>query len=162
MRKFIQISIGLLGFWGVCASLEASAGTYGDLAGRAVSPRGAPVYIPAAMGTPTNLGGQPMSFGPAVGGYYETGVYPPPSFGYPFATYPMPEYTPYARSQHLPPPQLQAWSFSQLRTTTNPYFGWGLYTPYMWVPWSTPLSSWSNAVTSEWWRTRALGPNGNW
>ncbi|MGV6820500.1 MAG: hypothetical protein ACWA5T_08385 [Parvularcula sp.] len=158
MRYFIQISICLLGCWGT----GGFAGTYGDLAGRAVSAQGAPVYIPVAVGPSSYPSGNPMGSGPAGRSGFADGFYPPPSFGYPFATYPMPEYTPYAQAQRLPPPQLQTWSYSQLRTTTNPYFGWGLYTPYLWMPWSTPLTSWSNAVTSEWWRTRALGPTGNW
>ncbi len=61
----------------------------------------------------------------------------------------------------LPRGQLQLETFGQINSTTDPFNPWGLSTPFMFVPWSTPLSGWTNAQTWNWWRERsgALPPN---
>lgn len=57
---------------------------------------------------------------------------------------------------------LPAWSFGQINAMSNPYNPWGLSTPFMYVPWSTPMSGWTNAATWNWWRERSGAPPGNW
>lgn len=59
------------------------------------------------------------------------------------------------RDGGLPNGAVQLWSFGQINTSTDPYNPWGLSTPFMFVPWSTPLSGWTNAQTWNWWRTRS-------
>ena len=46
-------------------------------------------------------------------------------------------------------------SFGQYNATTDPFNRWGFSTPYMYVPWSTPLSGVTNAATWNWWRERS-------
>lgn len=58
------------------------------------------------------------------------------------------------RDGGLPNGAVQLWSFGQINNSTDPYNPWGLSTPFMFVPWSTPLSGWTNAQTWNWWRTR--------
>jgi hypothetical protein len=62
---------------------------------------------------------------------------------------------PMTRDGSLPNGALQMGTFGQINTTTDPYNPWGLSTPFMFVPWSTPLSGWTNAQTWNWWRTRS-------
>lgn len=62
----------------------------------------------------------------------------------------------------VPANPMQLWSFSQINSTTDPYNYWGLSTPYMFVPWSTPLSGWTNAQTWNWWRERSGALPRNW
>jgi hypothetical protein len=59
------------------------------------------------------------------------------------------------RDGGLPNGAVQLWSFGQINTSTDPYNPWGLSTPFMFVPWSTPLSGWTNAQTWNWWRMRS-------
>ncbi|MCE1237025.1 MAG: hypothetical protein LWW93_11790 [Hyphomicrobiales bacterium] len=59
------------------------------------------------------------------------------------------------RDGNLPNGAVQLWSFGQINNSTDPYNPWGLSTPFMFVPWSTPLSGWTNAQTWNWWRTRS-------
>ena len=62
---------------------------------------------------------------------------------------------PFGREANLPHGRLQVWSFGQVNSTTDPFNSAGLSTPFMFVPWSTPLSGWTNAQTWNWWRERA-------
>lgn len=64
-------------------------------------------------------------------------------------------YLPFNHSNGLPNGRLQVWSFGQMNSTTDPFNPAGLSTPFMFVPWSTPLSAWTNAQTWNWWRERA-------
>ena len=59
------------------------------------------------------------------------------------------------RDGGLPNGPVQLWTFGQINNSTDPYNAWGLSTPFMFVPWSTPLSGWTNAQTWNWWRTRS-------
>lgn len=61
-----------------------------------------------------------------------------------------------------PGQQLQLWSYGQFNATTDPFDPWGFSTPYMYVPWSTPLSGWANAATWNWWRERSGALPRNW
>jgi len=64
-------------------------------------------------------------------------------------------YLPLGPEGDLPNGRLQVWSFGQANSTTDPFNSSGLSTPFMFVPWSTPLSGWTNAQTWNWWRERA-------
>ncbi|RYH08674.1 hypothetical protein [Tropicimonas sp. IMCC6043] len=61
-----------------------------------------------------------------------------------------------------PDTQLLLWSYGQINNTTDPYNPWGLSTPYMYVPWTTPFSGWTNATTWNWWRERSGALPRNW
>ena len=73
----------------------------------------------------------------------------------PQALMPPDAFLPFGREGRLPSPQTQIWSFGQLNNTTDPFNQAGLSTPFMFVPWSTPLSGWTNAQTWNWWRERS-------
>lgn len=47
------------------------------------------------------------------------------------------------------------WSYGQVNAASDPFYIWGLRTQGMYVPWSTPMSSWTNAQSWDWWRRRA-------
>jgi hypothetical protein len=73
----------------------------------------------------------------------------------PQALMPPDAFLPFGREGRLPSPQTQIWSFGQVNNTTDPFNQAGLSTPFMFVPWSTPLSGWTNAQTWNWWRERS-------
>ncbi len=62
----------------------------------------------------------------------------------------------------LPRGRLELEQFGQVNSTRDPFDPWGLSTPFMFVPWSTPLSAWTNAQTWNWWRERTGAPPPNW
>ena len=55
----------------------------------------------------------------------------------------------------LPDARQVRWSFGQVNAASDPFFVWGLRTQGMYIPWSTPMSSWTNAQSWDWWRRRA-------
>jgi hypothetical protein len=55
----------------------------------------------------------------------------------------------------LPDARQVRWSYGQVNAASDPFFVWGLRTQGMYVPWSTPMSSWTNAQSWDWWRRRA-------
>ncbi len=139
---------------------------------------GAAPYLPAAGGyagavaptvvyggTPTLMpGGQAYSGLPCCGASPITsgaeGVPPaaldaPGSLTPSVAWTPPEAYLPFGPNGQLPHGRLQVWTFGQLNSTTDPFNTSGLSTPFMYVPWSTPLSGWTNAQTWNWWRERA-------
>ena len=69
---------------------------------------------------------------------------------------------PFGRDAHLPGGPTQLWTFGQINQTTDPFNQAGLSTPFMFVPWSTPLSGWTNAQTWSWWRERSGARSPNW
>ena len=71
-------------------------------------------------------------------------------------------YLPFAPNADLPHGQLQLATFGQVNSTTDPFNPWGLSTPFMFVPWSTPLSGWANSQTWNWWRERSGALPRNW
>ncbi len=71
-------------------------------------------------------------------------------------------YLPIGPHGDSPHAQVQLWTFGQLNSTTDPFNPWGLSTPYMFVPWSTPLSGWTNSQTWNWWRERSGALPRNW
>ena len=82
-----------------------------------------------------------------------------PGFGPPVAP---PAYPPSGPAGSAPGGPLQLATFQQVNSTTDPYNAWGLSTPFMFVPWSTPLSGWTNAQTWNWWRERSGAPSYGW
>lgn len=58
-------------------------------------------------------------------------------------------------SNGLPDARQIRWSFGQVNAASDPFYVWGLRTQGMNVPWSTPMSSWTNAQSWDWWRRRA-------
>jgi hypothetical protein len=55
----------------------------------------------------------------------------------------------------IPDARQLRWSYGQMNAASDPYYVWGLRTQGMYVPWSTPMSSWTNAQSWDWWRRRA-------
>jgi hypothetical protein len=79
----------------------------------------------------------------------------------PMITNPTP-WLPLSPNGAQPHGQVQLWTFGQVNSTTDPFNPWGLSTPFMFVPWSTPLSGWTNAQTWNWWRERSGALPRNW
>ncbi len=157
MRHAIFASILVTAVAGWAAS--ASAATYGELAGgNGMGPQNPwPTGPYAAAPTPGSCPQcqqMPMSGGPQ--GMPPSALDAPGTASLPASWYMPPEAgLPFSRDGRLPGGALQVWSFGQQNSTTDPYNQWGLSTPFMFVPWSTPLSGWTNAQTWNWWRERS-------
>jgi len=159
----------------ILASSAASAATYSELAERSAQKRfSAPAPYPANSGVSIQpyAAAYPQPY-PAYGyqpagaaNYAPAGYAPPPSPGaYPYggaagAYYPllpgnsaMPMLP--VGSNGFPNPRQVRWSYGQVNASSDPFNAWGLSTQGMYVPWSTPMSSWSNAQSWDWWRNRA-------
>lgn len=148
----------------------AASGTFGELSGNAAGPM-APQVMPYAAGPyaagpsgycPPNCAPVPVPFAggpegalPAMPGPGPS-PYVPPVAATPRAFLPLGSYA------DGPHDQLALWSFGQINSTTDPFDPWGLSTPYMYVPWSTPLAGWTNAATWNWWRERSGALPRNW
>ena len=139
-----------------------SAGPYSGAPNGTVCPPCMPGQLPygaapaaqapygAAQPLPTGAEGTPPAALDAPG----AAMLPPPSSPNP--------YLPVAPHGGGPHGQVQLWTFGQVNATTDPFNPWGLSTPFMFVPWSTPLSGWSNAQTWNWWRERSGALPRNW
>ena len=55
----------------------------------------------------------------------------------------------------MPDARQVRWSYGQVNAASDPFYVWGLRSPGMYVPWSTPMSGWTNSQSWNWWRTRA-------
>lgn len=71
-------------------------------------------------------------------------------------------YLPFRSYADGPNAPLMLWSFGQLNAGTDPFNPYGLSTPYMNVPWSTPMAGWTNSQTWNWWRERSGALPRNW
>jgi hypothetical protein len=118
----------------------AQAATFGDLAGAREARPPEPVITPDMFGAQGAIP-RPLD-APAAA------QVPPGGWTSPHA------YLPFGPAGDLPNARLQTWTFGQVNSTTDPFNSAGLSTPYMFVPWSTPLSAWSNSQTWNWWRER--------
>jgi len=129
-------------------------------------------YAAGPYGAPPAYGPGPYAPTPAFGGASSPsggpeGI-PPPDLDAPGAATmaPMPAsptpYLPFGPNASLPHGQLQLSTFGQVNSETDPFNPWGLSTPFMFVPWSTPLSGWTNAQTWNWWRERSGALPRNW
>lgn len=122
-----------------------SAGPYATAPGMACPPWCAAPQGPTFGGPEGVLPGDPQAqpFIPALNA--------DPRLGLPLGAY-----------GDLPHTQLQLSTFGQVNSTTDPYNQWGLSTPFMFVPWSTPLTGWTNSQTWNWWRERSGALPRNW
>jgi len=126
--------------WGVLlASSVASAATYPELAARRSVPY-------------TANGNGVFAAAPGMNGY--ASAYPVNGgAGYPAGGNAM-RMLPNG-GNGLPDARQVRWSYGQVNAASDPFFVWGLRTQGMYVPWSTPMSSWTNAQGWDWWRNRA-------
>lgn len=161
----------------------ATAATFGELSsGQGGVPPSYGAYAPYSAG--------PYSAGPYSNGHYSNGRYsagaysatpnvygppqppgggaegqiPPPLNAPGAATLPPPvgPAMPLGPIADLPMGTQQLWTFGQINSTTDPFNPWGLSTPYMFVPWSTPLAGWANTENWNWWRNRSGAVPRNW
>lgn len=159
VRKAVLVLLGAA-VWGA----SAQAASYGELAemrGQAMQGWGA---MPPGGG---GYGGA-RSAGPAYPGY-SGGPQMMPGYGtaggYPGASTRQrwPTATPYLPTggNGLPTGRQIQWTYGQVNASGDPFNVYGLSTPHMFVPWSTPLSGWANAQSWDWWRARAgdAGPS---
>jgi hypothetical protein len=160
---------GLAVLAALCGAAPAAQGaTFGEIAGGG-SAGGAmmPVYAagpyatapggscpPDCYRSPSPLYGGPEGALPESAG--QAMPYIPPVQANPRA------FLPLSGTGDTPNDQLRLWSFGQVNATTDPFDAAGLSTPYMYVPWSTPISGWSNAATWNWWRERSGALPRNW
>ncbi|HUO53099.1 MAG TPA: hypothetical protein VMU18_00040 [Rhodoblastus sp.] len=173
---FLVLATALASALALAAPSGARAATFGDLAaGRDGGPDYAqPSYAPNAYApnyAPNSYPPGPYAPAPYSGacpncpsaalaggpqGAYPAPLNPPASAQIPPGGWTPPEaYLPFGPQANLPNGRLQTWSFGQNNSTTDPFNLTGLSTPFMFVPWSTPLSAWTNAQTWNWWRERA-------
>ena len=154
----------------VSLALPAGAATWGELtSGNGNGNANGSVQVPMAAGPyaagpyaatpqagtcwqcspPPVISGGPEGVPPSALDASGMALLPPSAFIPPDA------YLPLTRDGRLPAGQTQIWTFGQVNNTTDPFDQTGLSTPFMYVPWSTPLSGWTNAQTWNWWRERA-------
>jgi hypothetical protein len=117
---------------------------------------GAGPYAGIYPGAEALAGGSPLSGGPEGA---PPRAFDPPNLSPPIGPSVYPLFGPGAG---LPNGSLRLETFQQINSTTDPYNAWGLSTPFMFVPWSTPLSGWTNAQTWNWWRERSGAPPYGW
>ena len=147
----------------------ASAATFGELSGApsqgnaGLSTYGAGPYAtsPSTVCPPYCVPGVAAGPGGPEGtlpgqSNYRATPYLPPYQANPRA------YLPIAPYGDGPDVRLQLWSYGQTNSVSDPYNMLGLSTPFMFVPWSTPLSGWTNAQTWNWWRERSGALPRNW
>lgn len=151
------------------AASAATAATFGDLSNGGPTPPGQYAYSAGPYAVAPGMGSCPpqcyqpapaLSGGPEgtpPGGMDLPGAATMP----PMVTSPRP-YLPVGPTADLPHGRLQLWTFGQVNSTTDPFNPVGLSTPFMFVPWSTPLSGWTNAQTWNWWRERSGALPRNW
>jgi len=161
IRTGAKLIIGLALVPAAC--MAANAATFGELSSAGPGPAYPRSYSPYTAG--------PYSAPPSAYGFD-----PQPTAGGAEGSIPAPLDAPGAAT--LPPPVMpdpvvgpnadlphgtqQLWTFGQVNSSTDPFNPWGLSTPHMFVPWSTPLSGWSNAENWNWWRKRSGAVPRNW
>ncbi|WP_333823438.1 hypothetical protein [Pinisolibacter sp.] len=140
----------------------AAAATWGELTSGNTNGASQGSYAVGPYAVPPQQSGNCWGCGPVAPHYGGPEGMPPSPLDAPgIATLPpallmSPDaFLPMTRDAHLPVGQTQLWTFGQMNNTTDPYDQAGLSTPFMYVPWSTPLSGWTNAQTWNWWRERA-------
>ncbi len=160
---FLATPVLFAGLFGAAFAGAAAAATYSELSamrsGQAPGIYPPSPYAAGPLATPPGVGSCPQCGQPSFSGGPQ-GVPPTPldapgAASLPSAwTSPKP-YLPIRPEGNLPNGRLMVWSFGQVNSTTDPFNSSGLSTPFMFVPWSTPLSGWTNAQTWNWWRERA-------
>ena len=146
LNVIVIIALGL-------SASAAWAGTYSDLAMRnaqmraAEQTRGATVVM---MRAPTGMPAQPPS-GPV---YYQ----PPQPASYHPGYARQPDNILYmlpGGTSGRPDARMVRWSYGQVNASSDPFNTWALSAQGLYVPWSTPMSGWTNSQTWNWWRERA-------
>lgn len=143
------------------AAANGMAASYGELADMkgqqpVTRPNAGGVYgggngaSPGQQLYPGYSGGPQIAPGYGLSGGYAGGQ---PAVRYPTALPLLP-----AGVHGLPATRQMRWTYGQVNASSDPFNVWGLSTPHMFVPWSTPMSGWANAQTWDWWRTRAGDP----
>ena len=169
MKRTRPTRIGAAAIAAALTALPAGAATYGELSGApAPGTAGVATYSAGPYASAPNAVCPPYCLvapSPAYGGPegtlpggpdYRVTPYLPPYQANPRA------YLPLAPQGSEPDVRLLLWSFGQTNSVTDPYNTLGLSTPFMFVPWSTPLSGWTNAQTWNWWRERSGALPRNW
>ena len=113
-------------------------------------------YVPMGYNGNQPLRGGPEGVPPGDPGASPEGPFIPALAANPRA------YLPFRSYADGPNSPLMLWSFGQYNSGTDPYNPFGLSTPYMRVPWSTPLAGWTNSQTWNWWRERSGALPRNW
>jgi hypothetical protein len=131
--------------WALLAlvSVNAQAATYTELAQRGAQPVSYPQ--PANYAQPSN--GTAVSDNPQAR-YYDMGNRYPASPNTAMGMLPV-------GANGFPNQQQLRWSYGQVNAASDAFNAFGLSTQGMFVPWSTPMSAWSNAQQWDWWRNRA-------
>lgn len=130
------------------ASTSAVAATYPELSER-LSRRAAPVPYYQVIGT----GNTQPSYGQVATQAYGGTATAYPAYGN-TAMYMLP-----SGINGMPDARQVRWTYGQVNAASDPFYMWGLRSQGMYVPWSTPMSGWTNAQSWDWWRGRA-GDNG--
>jgi len=134
IRLLSLLSISLL------ATTAAIAATYPELAER-FSRKAAPVPYYQVIGngnTAASGTGYPNGVANAYPAYGNTAMYMLPS-----------------SPNGTPDPRQVRWTYGQVNAASDPFYVWGLRSQGMYVPWSTPMSGWTNSQSWDWWRNRA-------
>lgn len=142
-------------------SSVATAATYTELAERNAQRR----FVAPPTPYPVSSGVSIQPYAAAYPQPYPAYGYAPPAVAYPYGNggggnyQQMPGNSAMtllpAGNNGLPNPRQVRWSYGQVNASSDPFNAWGLSTQGMYVPWSTPMSSWSNAQGWDWWRNRA-------
>lgn len=126
------------------AAPVAGAGTYHELAERSAQRQySAPVTMSAGVSIQRFAAPPPM-----LNGYHSPAPYYPLQGNSAMPMLPN-------GSNGMPSPRQVRWAYGQVNSASDPFNAWGLSAPGMYVPWSTPTSSWTNAQGWDWWRNRA-------
>ena len=154
------LTIGLVSAAAAATFGELSAGMAGNGAPQMGGFNAGPYASVPGAGCQPNCPGNGYSGGPEGNAPDDQGGGQMPTMS-PLATNPR-AFLPYGARGDQPNQRLMLGSFGQINATTDPFNPWGLSTPYMFVPWSTPLSGWTNAQTWNWWRERSGAQPRNW
>ncbi len=156
----MQIQRSLIVTLGLCLiSSTGWSASYFDMAQRnaqmrvAEQTRGATVvYLQAPPGA--------QAINPAYGAVYQP--YPSqPAYAAPQMAYRSPGsaggalYMLQSGPNGLPDARQIRWTYGQVNASSDPFNTWGLSGQGLYVPWSTPMSGWTNSESWNWWRNRA-------
>jgi len=130
------------------ASSVAVAATYPEISER-LSRKALPVPYYQVIGNGNAIPNRGYAATPAYGG--TATAYP--AYGN-TAMYMLP-----AAPNGMPDARQVRWTYGQVNAASDPFYVWGLRSQGMYVPWSTPMSGWTNSQSWDWWRGRA-GDNG--
>ncbi len=129
----------------VLVNANTQAATYTELAQRGIQPVS---YVQPANYAP------PPAYGYAAPANYPSAPYYGMANRYPASPNTAMGMLPVGMNG-FPNAQQIRWSYGQVNAASDAFNAFGLSTQGMFVPWSTPMSAWSNAQQWDWWRNRA-------